>query len=164
MLAITEDFNPTERAERGRDLFLEGYNCCQSVVLAFADLLPADEATLKSMCSGFGGGMARMREVCGAVSGMAMLAGFISPAGDPADMAARTANYALVQQFAAAYRARMGSIICREILGLRSEGRTPEPPRPSERTAEYYKSRPCALSCEVAAGIVAEYLSANGRN
>lgn len=158
MITIPEGFTVEERSARGRDLFLEGYNCCQSVVLAFADILPVDESVLKTMASGFGGGMARMREVCGAVSGMAMLAGFISPADDPSDMTARTANYALVQQFAAAYRDRMGSIICRDILGLRAEGRAPEPPRPSDRTADYYKSRPCARSCEVAAGIVAEYL------
>lgn len=161
MITISPDFSALERAERGRDFFLKGYNCCQSVVLAFADLLPVDETTLLTMCSGFGGGMARMREVCGAVSGMAVMAGFISPAADPTDMSARTANYALVQHFAASYREKMGSIICREILGLRSEGRAPESPRPSERTAAYYKSRPCALSCEVAAGIVAEYLLAN---
>lgn len=163
MLQIPSDFSARERAERGRDLFLAGYNCCQSVVLAFADILPVDEGTLKTMCSGFGGGMARMREVCGAVSGMAMLAGFISPADNPKDMAARTANYALVQKFAAAYREKMGSIICREILGLRAQGHVVESPHPSERTAEYYKSRPCALSCEVAAGIVADYLASGGK-
>lgn len=111
MITLPEDFSASGRAERGRDLFLEGYNCCQSVVLAFADILPADEATLLTICSGFGGGMARLREVCGAMSGMAVLAGFISPAADPADMNARTANYALVQHFAERYREKMGSII-----------------------------------------------------
>lgn len=158
---IPSDFSVEERSERAASLFMEGYNCCQSVVLAFSDLLPCDENTLRIMASGFGGGMARLREVCGAMSGMAMIAGFISPADNPSDMEARTRNYALVQQFAASYKEKMGSIICRDILGLRAAGHAVEPPRPSERTAEYYKSRPCALSCSTAAAIVAEYLMNN---
>lgn len=156
---LPKDFSVEERSARGRDLFLQGYNCCQSVLLAFADLLPVDESVLKTMGSGFGGGVARLREVCGCMSAMAMIAGYISPAVDPGNMEARTANYALVQSFAASYKEKMGSIICREILGLRQTAK--ESPRPSERTPEYYKSRPCALSCANAAAIVAEYLIDN---
>lgn len=155
---LPEGFSAEERAARGRDLFLEGYNCCQSVLLAFEDVLPVDGALLKTMGSGFGGGVARLREVCGCVSAMAMIAGFISPAPDPGNMDERTANYALVQQLAEAYKTEMGSVVCREILGLRAAAK--EGPRPSDRTAGYYKSRPCARSCEVAARIVAEYLIA----
>lgn len=161
-LTLPADFSAEERAERAARLFFEGYNCCQSVLLAFDDILPADRSTLLKMASGFGGGMARLREVCGCVSAMAMIAGYLSPAEDPTDMAARRDNYALVQQFAAAYKEKMGSIVCREILGIRAEAKKNgvEDPMPSERTAAYYASRPCAKSCAVAAGIVAEYLLA----
>lgn len=152
--------DPLARSQRAADLFLSGYNCCQSVVLAFADIIPLDEKALKALTSGFGGGFGRMREVCGCVSGMTVLAGFISPADDPSQMEARTANYALVQKFAAAYRESQGSIICREILGLRAGNKNaPEGPKPSERTPQYYHSRPCAASCARAAFIVASYLA-----
>ena len=152
--------DPEERAERAAGLFLQGYNCCQSVALAFADLLPLDEESLKALTSGFGGGVGRLREVCGCVSGMTVLAGFISPAPAPSDTAARTANYALVQKFAAAFRESQGSIVCREILGIRAERKaSPEGPKPSERTPQYYATRPCAASCAVAARIVAEHLA-----
>ena len=116
-----------ERGERAERIFNEGFNCCQAVVLAFADLIKAsyglDETTLASMCSGFGGGFGRLREVCGAVSGMTMMAGFIQPAADPSVKSDRTANYALVQEFAATYRKENGSIVCRELLGLSAASR-----------------------------------------
>ena len=109
------------RSEKAYNLFKEGYNCCQSVVLAFSDFIAAqggpDEEQLKALCSGFGGGFGRMREVCGTVSGMTILAGFICPAA-LGDKAAKASNYALVQAFAARFRAAGGSIICRELLGL----------------------------------------------
>lgn len=157
---LPEDFSVEERAARGRDFFLDGYNCCQSVLLAFEDILPVDTLTLKALCSGFGGGVGRLREVCGCMSAMAAIAGFIAPADDPSNIEARTENYALVQNFAAAYKEKMGSIVCRDILGLKAEAKKKEieSPRPSERSAEYYKSRPCAYSCETAAAIVADYL------
>ena len=156
--------DPQARSERAADLFLSGYNCCQAVVLAFADIIPLDEKALKTLASGFGGGFGRMREVCGCVSGMTILAGFISPADDPSLMEARTANYARVQKFAAEYRESQGSIICREILGLRAGNKNaPEGPKPSERTPQYYHSRPCAASCARAAMIVASYLAGQAR-
>ena len=109
------------RSEKAYSLFKEGYNCCQAVVLAFSDFIAAqggpDEEQLKTLCSGFGGGFGRMREVCGTVSGMTILAGFICPA-TLGDKAAKASNYALVQAFAARFRAANGSIICRELLGL----------------------------------------------
>ena len=109
------------RSEKAYNLFKEGYNCCQSVVLAFSDFIASqggpDEKTLATLCSGFGGGFGRMREVCGTVSGMTILAGFICPAA-LGDKAAKASNYALVQAFAARFREAGGSIICRELLGL----------------------------------------------
>lgn len=157
---LPDNFSVEERATRGRDFFLDGFNCCQSVLLAFEDILPVDALTLKTLGSGFGGGVGRLREVCGCMSAMAVIAGFIAPADDPSNVEARTENYALVQSFASAYKEKMGSIVCRDILGLKAEAKKKEieSPRPSERSAEYYKSRPCAYSCETAAAIVAEYL------
>lgn len=160
ILPLPADFSAEERAERAARSFFEGYNCCQSVLLAFSDLLPLSREDLLRVGSGFGGGMARMREVCGCVTATAMIAGYISPAEDPADQNAKRDNYALVQELAAAYREKMGSIVCREILGIRADAKQKgiEDPMPSPRTAEYYKSRPCARSCAVAGGILADWL------
>ena len=157
-IKLPDGFDPAERGERARDLFLEGYNCCQAVLLAFADILEAngkaDEALLKTIGSGFGGGFARMREVCGSFSGCTMLAGFISPAVSPG-MDERKANYALVQAMADDFRERNGgSIVCADLLGLRE--RKQEGPVPSERTAEFYRKRPCPEIIRNAAVIAAE--------
>jgi C_GCAxxG_C_C family probable redox protein len=154
MLVFPDNFDPVERGERARDFFLQGYNCCQAVLLAFADVLEADESLLKTIGSGFGGGFARMREVCGSFSACTVLAGFMRPAVTPG-MEERKANYALVQEMAAAFRVRTGgSIVCGELLGLR--GRKPEGPVPSERTEEFYRKRPCPEIIRNAAVIVAE--------
>ena len=155
---LPDDFDPAERGERARAIFQEGYNCCQAVLLAFADVLEAnalaEEDLLKSVGSGFGGGFGRMREVCGAFSGCTVLSGFLSPAVTPG-YDSRTANYALVQELAADFRERNGgSIICGELLGLRE--RKADGPEPSERTTEYCRKRPCPEIVRNAATIVAE--------
>ncbi|MCQ2155521.1 MAG: C-GCAxxG-C-C family protein [Bacteroidales bacterium] len=157
MVFIPADFNPEERGERAENFFKQGYNCCQSVVLAFADVIKElygmDERTISALCSGFGGGFGRMREVCGSVSGMTFMAGIIQPASNPSVRSDRTANYALVQEFASEFRSMNGSIVCRELLGLRNAHE--EIPVPSERTPEYYKKRPCGQLVRMAATIVA---------
>ena len=165
MMILPNSFDPAERGARARDYFLQGFNCCQAVLLAFADVLEANgqasEELLKTIGSGFGGGFARLREVCGSFSACTMIAGFLSPAG-PSDMAARTANYALVQELAKEFRARNGgSIICGKLLGLKDK--QPEGPAPSERTAEYYKKRPCPEIIRNAATIVAEKMKEAAR-
>ena len=157
-MTLPESFDPAERGERAKGFFLQGYNCCQAVLLAFADILGAeglaDEDLLKTIGSGFGGGFARMREVCGSFSGCTIMAGFIRPAVTPG-LEERKANYALVQEMAAAFRERNGgSIVCGELLGLR--GHKPEGPTPSERTEEFYRKRPCPEIIRNAAIIVAE--------
>jgi C_GCAxxG_C_C family probable redox protein len=155
--------NLEERVEKAKRLFKEGgYNCCQAVVLAYNDVFGIDDRTAAAMASGFGGGMGRMREVCGSVSGMVMLAGLIKPAGDPTDKAARTANYALVQELAGEFKSINGSIICKDLLGLSSDSAPasdsihgiPESPVPSDRTPEYYKKRPCEELVGISAEIV----------
>ncbi len=150
-----------ERAAKARRLFKEGgYNCCQAVVLAYNDIFGLDDQTAASLSSGFGGGMGRMREVCGSVSGMVMLAGLIRPASDPSVKEWRTANYALVQEMAADFKAINGSIVCKELLGLVPMGSSApaptESPEPLDRTPEYYKKRPCEELVGIAARIVGE--------
>ena len=154
-------FNIEERVEKAKRLFKEGgYNCCQAVVLAYNDILGLDDETAAAVSSGFGGGMGRMREVCGTVSGMTMLAGLMKPASDPSVKDWRTANYALVQKMAGEFRDMNGSIVCKELLGLVPMGSgTPAPkesPEPSDRTPEYYKKRPCEELVGIAARIAGE--------
>lgn len=156
-----EILNIDERVAKAKRLFKEeGYNCCQAVVLAYNDIFDMDQTTAASISSGFGGGMGRMREVCGSVSGMVVLCGLLSPATDPSDKAARTGNYALVQEVAAEFKALNGSIVCKELLGLvpmGSDANLPqEPPVPSDRTAEYYKKRPCEELVGISARIIGE--------
>ena len=153
--------NIDERVEKAKRLFKEGgYNCCQAVVLAYNDIFGIDDQTAAAVSSGFGGGMGRMREVCGAVSGMVMLAGLIRPATDPTVKDWRTANYALVQEMAGEFKAINGSIVCKELLGLVPMGSSQqvpqESPEPSDRTPEYYKKRPCEELVGISARIVGE--------
>lgn len=156
-------FDIEERVEKAKRLFKEGgYNCCQAVVLAYNDLFDLDDTLAASLSSGFGGGMGRMREVCGSVSGMVMLAGLIAPAADPAAMDWKTRNYALVQEVAGEFKAINGSIICKELLGLVPMGSSAaapkESPVPSDRTPEYYKKRPCEELVGISARIIGEKL------
>lgn len=148
-----------ERVAKARRLFKEeGYNCCQAVVLAYNDVFSMDDDIAAALSSGFGGGMGRMREVCGSVSGMVMLTGLMAPAADPSIKVDRTRNYALVQEMAEEFRAQNGSIVCKELLGLVPMGSvqaaSKESPEPSDRTPEYYKKRPCEELVGIAARIV----------
>ena len=153
-----------ERVAKAKRLFKEeGYNCCQAVVLAYNDVFGIDDAVASAMSSGFGGGMGRMREVCGSVSGMVMLAGLMAPASDPSVKVDRTRNYALVQDMAGQFKALNGSIVCKELLGLVPMGSSKtiaaESPEPSERTPEYYRKRPCEELVGISARIVGEKIA-----
>ena len=148
--------NAEERAARAKEYFNQGYNCAQSVALAYADITNLDEEMVAKITASFGGGLGRLREVCGAVSGMAFLASFISPCPSADDAEAKKANYALVQEFAEQFRQQNGSIVCRSLLGL---DRQKDEPTPSPRTAEYYKKRPCSEYVYDAALIVGKYLA-----
>lgn len=156
-----KEFNIEERVAKAKSLFKEGgYNCCQAVVLAYNDIFGLDNNTAAAISSGFGGGMGRMREVCGSVSGMIILAGLVRPASDPSVKEWRTANYSLVQEVAGEFKALNGSIVCRELLGLVPAGSgapaAKESPEPSERTQEYYKKRPCEELVGISARIIGE--------
>lgn len=155
-----------EKSPRGQcamGLFLEGYNCTQSVVLAFADLIEMDEGTLLRMSSSFGGGMGRLREVCGAVSGMFLVAGYLYGYDLPgvAGQQAKAEHYARIQQLAAEYRTVNGSIVCRELLGLGTSGA--DDPTPEPRTEEYYKKRPCGQMIGLAAAMLERYVEEQGK-
>lgn len=148
--------NETERMKRARQYFLAGYNCCQSVVLAFADLLNLEEKTLLRLSSSFGGGVARMREVCGAVSGMAIVVGLLYGYDNPDDRQAKIEHYALVQLLAKEFAKKNGSIVCRQLLqGVA----TTSGPTPEERTPEFYAKRPCPQYIAQCVGIVEEYVN-----
>lgn len=146
--------------QKAKKLFLEGYNCSQAVFLAFADQYDIDFTTALKLSSSFGGGMGRLREVCGAVSGMFMVAGVLYGYDSPKDFESKKVHYERIQQLAHEYEERNGSIVCRELLGL-SEGK--DTPAPEKRTGEYYKKRPCAELVEMAAAIMEQYIAENGR-
>ena len=145
-------------AQKAMDLFKEGFNCSQSVFLAFEDMYKMDPKTALMLSSSFGGGMGRLREVCGAVSGMFMVAGVLYGYDDPKDYEAKKVHYERIQQLAKEFELRNGSIVCRQLLGL-GEGK--DTPAPEKRTQEYYKKRPCAELVGIAAAIMEQYIIAN---
>ena len=139
------------RADRAEELFRQGYNCGQSVFAAFADLLGMTVEEAAKIASPFGAGFGKLREVCGAVSGMTLVTGYLKGYSDPADYESKKELYALIQKMCSEFEAREGSIICRELLGLKKGEDICEP---SVRTEEYYRSRPCVGACRTAADIV----------
>ena len=145
-----------EHGIRAAELFLGGYNCAQAVAVAICDETGLEPELAARMASSFGGGMGRMREVCGAVSGMLMVLGLLRGYDTPGDDESKKIQYAAVQELSARFRQQTGSIICREILK-----NPPSDPNPSPRTAEYYAQRPCARMVLVAGRILDEYLKEN---
>ena len=147
------------RAEKAREYFKQGLNCAQAVVLAFSDLTGLDRETLLKLSAPFGGGMGRLREVCGTVSGMMMVAGMVFYDSATPSSAEKSALYAREQELAARFRAQNGSVVCRELLAG-----VPTKPgaQAEERTQEYYKKRPCAELCACAAEILQNYLAEQG--
>ena len=142
------------KGELAKTYFKEGYNCAQSIALAFCDEIGIEKTKLLRMVSSFGGGMGRLREVCGAVSGMIFVAGAMYGYDDPKDMQPQKEHYARIQELAAQFRAQTGSIVCRELLGLEGKDQSPVP---SARTEEYYKKRPCPEMIAIAAQIMEAY-------
>ena len=143
-------------AEYAAQLFLQGYNCAQAVAVAFCDVTGMEEKHTAKLASSFGGGMGRMREVCGAVSGMLMVAGVLYGYDAADDEEMKKAHYALVQNLAGQFREQVGSIVCREILK-----NPPSDPAPTPRTEEFYKLRPCARMVYIAAEIMDAYIAAH---
>lgn len=145
------------RSEKAKELFESGYNCAQAVFCAFEDVTGMEHETALRFSAGFGGGMGRLREMCGAVSGMTMVLSCVF-AGDPNDHEKKKELYALIQQAAGDFKAENGSYICRELLGLSEKV---SDPNPEARTKEYYKKRPCSELVECAAKITEKYIGNN---
>lgn len=146
--------------ERAKELFLEGYNCSQAVVLAFEEELAErgiDRENAARIASSFGGGLGRLREVCGCVSGMAIVSGILEGYSDPKAKEEKAEHYAKLQELVGKFKEENGSYICRELLsGISSDTN----PKPEARTESYYKKRPCAELAMCAAEILEKQLNA----
>ncbi|MDE6031412.1 MAG: C-GCAxxG-C-C family protein [Oscillospiraceae bacterium] len=140
--------------------FLKGYNCTQAVAVAFAEELGLSEETAARLSSGFGGGMGRMREVCGTFSGVVMVLSSLYGYSEPKNVAAKAELYGRIRELADRFRAANGSIICKELLGLKEMEKSAVP---EERTPEYYKKRPCPELCRFAANMLESYISEQER-
>lgn len=147
-----------ERVAKAVENFMAGYGCCQSVVAAFADVYGLDQTMAKRIAAGFGGGVGRLRMMCGAVSAIVMLVGLHCGQTEGSDREGKSRCYKVVQRLLERSKADNGSLICAEILGLKGYEKAHPTYIASERTAEYYKSRPCAAKVESAARIFADYL------
>lgn len=150
-------------AEKAKSLFESGYNCCQAVLCAYADELGLDETTALKIASSFGGGMGRLREVCGAVSGMFMVCGLRDGYTNIDGVNAheeKMSHYERIQEFARKFINENGSIICRELLGLapKKSSLDMDSPVPEKRSDEYYKKRPCAELVAMAASFLEKEL------
>lgn len=144
--------------ELAKKNFENGFNCAQAVLLAFTDLTGLDEATAMRLSSSFGGGMGRLREVCGAVSASFMVAGLLYGQDNVPTQEEKMSHYAVIQELAASFRARTGSIICRDLM---AETNTDTTPNPEPRTAAYYEKRPCGELCRLAAEVLDAYIEAH---
>ena len=145
------------RKEQAVAYFKAGYNCAQAVFLTFIDYTGFDEKTALHLSAPFGGGLGRQREVCGAVSGMCMVAGVLYGYDNAEDKGAKAAHYSAVQTLCERFRQQAGgSIICRDLLGI--EGKSTDS-TPSDRTAAYYQKRPCAELVGVAADILDKWIA-----
>ena len=145
-----------DRGMYAAELFHKGYNCAQAVFASFGDVTGLDEKTAAKMASSFGGGMGRLREVCGAVSGMLMAVSMLYGYDNPGEHEEKKELYTLVQELAGKFQAEAGSIICRDIL------KNPDTtPIPELRTEEYYKHRPCISMVVLATQILDQYIKEN---
>ena len=145
-----------EKAEKAKDLFKKGYNCSQAVLGAWCEELEMDFDTAMKLSQSFGGGMGRLREVCGACTGAFMVLGLKFGTADAADGQAKKELYEIVQKFAERFKEEngSGSIVCRDLLGLTGASVS----KPAERTDEYYKKRPCVELVGISAGLLGEFI------
>lgn len=144
-----------------KSYFEQGYNCSQAVALAFADEIGMDSNMIARLTGGFGGGMGRMREVCGTVSGTALVLSALYGYSDPTDADAKAQLYADVQKVAGEFKEENGSVVCRELLGLTKSGF--DNPQPEKRTDKYYKKRPCGELVKMSADILEKFIADNSQ-
>ncbi|MEG0961692.1 MAG: C-GCAxxG-C-C family protein [Lachnospiraceae bacterium] len=149
------NYEESKYGKKAEENFKAGYNCAQSVFLAFEDKYELEKEMVLKISSSFGGGMGRLREVCGAVSGMFMVAGILYGYDSPKDYQGKSEHYERIQELAKKFEQENGSIVCRELLGLTQKRDTP---RPEERTKEYYKKRPCQELVRMAAAMMEGYM------
>ena len=143
------------KGNNAKELFESGCNCSQAVFCAFCDETGFDKETALRVSAGFGGGFGRLREVCGAVSGMTMVLSEKFASTDLGDKEKKAELYALIQKAANQFREENGSIVCRELLGLSEKSSSPVP---EDRTAKYYAKRPCGELVKCAAEITEKML------
>ena len=144
-----------KRRKQAVSFFEEGYNCSQAVFMAYSDIYGIEPEMAAKLATSFGGGMGRLREVCGAVSGMFLVLGMQYPFTDTKDRATKNINYKAVQRTANEFKSVMGSYICADLLKLKH---VPQNPESSERNEAYYKTRPCTRCVALAAEIVGKEL------
>ncbi len=150
------DITQSKHSNLAMQYFYDGYNCSQAVLLAFSEETGLDNNMALKLSSSFGGGMGRLREVCGAVSGMFMVAGLLYGYDDANASVEKSEHYSRIQKLAAEFELYNHSIVCRTLLGLDS---AKDAPTPSERTSEYYKKRPCPELVGMAAAIMEKYIA-----
>lgn len=143
-----------DRSELAYNLFLQGCSCSQAVFCAFCDLTGFDFDTALKLSSGFGGGIGRLREVCGAVSGLVLALDALYGYTDISDPTVKSEHYKLVQQICKRFSDEAGSIVCRELLGLNGASDPVSPPR----TEEFYRTRPCPNLIKLATRILDDYI------
>lgn len=149
--------NKSSKAEYAKTLFEQGANCAQAVAGAFAAEIGMSEAEVFKLAGGFGGGVGRMREVCGAASGMVLIMNLLYGSSDISDKNAKDEHYARVQSVLKEFKEKNGSLICRELLGLDKDGEVTH--RSEERNAKYYQTRPCSEIVANAAEIMEKYIA-----
>ena len=142
-------------SDKAVSYFKSGYNCAQSVFLTFATELGFDKDTALKLSSSFGGGMGRLREVCGAVSAMFAVAGLLKGYTEPNNDEVKARHYELIQNLASEFKDCHKTIICRELLNLPDGA---DSPMPSKRTSQYYQERPCEHFIRTAAQIIEQRL------
>lgn len=170
-LENTITLTPEEASLKAENLFTSGYTCSQAVLCTFCDCIGLSSDIAMKISSGFGGGIGRLREVCGTFSGMIMAYNMVKSSSSPLTVSEKTALYKGVQELAQRFIDANGSLICRELLGLvpigtnanavqakNTQEHIKDSPVPEERTSEYYKKRPCAKLCGKAAFILAQYI------
>lgn len=150
------------RVEDAVAMFESGYACAQSVFVTYADLFGLDRETALKLSGPLSAGVGRMREVCGTVSAMAMLAGLKKGFTDPKQEAEKTQTYETVRHMSDAFRQEHHTIVCRELLGLPPGCEREESAAPAPRTPEYYASRPCSRIVRTAALLVESMLLQEG--
>ena len=148
------------KSEKAKQNFLNGYNCAQAVALAYCDELKMEPELVAKLSSGFGGGIGRMREVCGSVSGAVVVLSYLYGYSAPKAFNQKKELYQTVQEFCKAFENENGSIICRELLGLTAPGA--DSPTPEKRCGAYYKKRPCAELLECSAKLLDELIKEKG--